>query len=50
MIGMCGIPGPPVDNGIAEMAYGNGPAYQGKEYATEAARGLIEFAPRRAGA
>ena len=44
MIGMCGFPGPPDANGVAEIAYGIAPAYQGKGYATEAADALIDFA------
>jgi RimJ/RimL family protein N-acetyltransferase len=44
LIGMCGFPGQPDENGVAEIAYGIAPAYQGKGYATEAARALIEFA------
>jgi RimJ/RimL family protein N-acetyltransferase len=46
LIGMCGFPGPPDANEMAEIAYGIAPAYQGKGYATEAARALIEFASR----
>jgi ribosomal-protein-alanine N-acetyltransferase len=44
LIGTCGFPGPPDSSGIAELAYGIAPAYQGKGYATEAARALAEFA------
>ena len=44
LIGMCGFPGPPDANGIAEIAYGIAPNYQGKGYATELAAALIEFA------
>jgi RimJ/RimL family protein N-acetyltransferase len=44
LIGMCGFPGPPDANGVAEIAYGIAPAYQGRGYATEAARALIGFA------
>ena len=43
LIGMCGFPGPPDANGIAEIAYGIAPGYQGKGYATEAATALIDF-------
>lgn len=44
LIGICGFPGPPDDNGVAEIAYTIAPAYQGKGYATEAAQVLIDFA------
>jgi [ribosomal protein S5]-alanine N-acetyltransferase len=44
LIGTCGFPGPPDSNGIAEIAYGIAPTYQGKGYATEAATALIGFA------
>ena len=46
LIGICGFPGPPDENGVAEIAYGIAPAYQGRGYATEAAIALIEFAGR----
>jgi ribosomal-protein-alanine N-acetyltransferase len=44
LMGMCGFPGPPNDQGVAEIAYGIAPEYQGQGYATEAATALIEFA------
>jgi [ribosomal protein S5]-alanine N-acetyltransferase len=44
LIGTCGFPGPPDENGVAEIAYGIAPTYQGKGYATEAAKALIDFA------
>ena len=44
LMGTCGFPGPPDADGVAEIAYGIAPAYQGRGYATEAARALIEFA------
>ncbi len=44
LIGICGFAGPPDSNGIAEIAYGIAPAYQGRGYATEAAKALIDFA------
>jgi RimJ/RimL family protein N-acetyltransferase len=44
LIGICGFPGPPDSNGVAEIAYGIAPSYQGKGYATEAAAALIQFA------
>lgn len=46
LIGMGGFPGPPDSNGVAEIAYGIAPAYQGKGYATEVAKALIDFAAR----
>jgi len=46
LIGTCGFPGPPDPDGVAEIAYGIAPAYQGRGYATEAARALIEFATK----
>ncbi|HZR77684.1 MAG TPA: GNAT family N-acetyltransferase [Chthoniobacterales bacterium] len=46
LIGMAGFPGPPNAEGLAEIAYGIAPAYQGKGYATEVAQALIEFASR----
>jgi [ribosomal protein S5]-alanine N-acetyltransferase len=44
LMGNCGFPGPPDSNGAAEIAYGIAPAYQGRGYAIEAAKALIEFA------
>ncbi len=44
LIGLCGFPGPPDLDGVAEIAYGIAPAYQGKGYATEVANALIDFA------
>jgi ribosomal-protein-alanine N-acetyltransferase len=44
VIGLCAFTGPPDANGVAEIAYGIAPAYQGKGYATEAAAALVEFA------
>jgi len=46
LIGLCGFPGPPDSEGVAEIAYGIAPAYQGKGYATEVANALIDFASR----
>ena len=46
LIGMGGFPGPPDSDGVAEIAYGIAPAYQGKGYATEVANALIDFALR----
>ncbi len=44
VIGSCGYTGPPGSEAVVEIAYGIGPAYQGRGYATEAARALIAFA------
>lgn len=44
LIGMGGFPGPPDSEGVAEIAYGIAPSYQGKGYATEVANMLIDFA------
>jgi ribosomal-protein-alanine N-acetyltransferase len=44
LIGMGGFPGPPDSDGIAEIAYGIAPSYQGKGYGTEVATALIDFA------
>src|SRR5438132_12320470 len=44
VIGMCGFTGPPDSDGAAEIAYSIAPSYQGKGYATEAARALIDYA------
>ena len=43
---MGGFPGPPNSDGVAEIAYGIAPVYQGKGYATEVANALIDFASR----
>jgi RimJ/RimL family protein N-acetyltransferase len=43
LMGMCGFPGPPDSNGVAEIAYGIAPDYQRRGYATEAATTLIQF-------
>jgi RimJ/RimL family protein N-acetyltransferase len=44
VIGSGGYKGPPDSSGIAEIAYGIVPAYQGQGYATEAAAALVAFA------
>ena len=48
LIGMAGFPAPPDSEGVAEIAYGISPSYQGKGYATEVAHALIDFALRDA--
>lgn len=44
IVGSCGYKGPPGPEAAVEIAYGVDPAYQGRGYATEAARALIAFA------
>lgn len=44
LVGMGGFPGPPNEQGVAEIAYGIAPEYQGRGYATEVANALIDFA------
>ena len=44
VIGSAGFKGPPDAEGTVEIAYGLVPAYQGRGYATEAARALVSFA------
>jgi len=44
VIGMAGFKSPPGTDGVVEIAYGIVPDYQGKGYATEAARALVAFA------
>lgn len=46
LIGMGGFPAPPDEEGVAEIAYGIAPSYQGKGYATEVTNALIDFASR----
>jgi len=43
-VGMAGFKGPPDDQGTVEIAYGIAPTYRGRGYATQAAKGLVEFA------
>lgn len=44
VVGTCGYKGPPDSQGVVEIAYGVDPDYQGRGYATEAARALVDFA------
>ena len=44
VIGGAGFKGAPDEQGTVEIAYGIVPGYRRRGYATEAARGLIEFA------
>ena len=44
VIGSCAYKGPPDTEGVVEIAYEVNPEYQGRGYATEASRALIDFA------
>lgn len=44
VIGSIGFKGPPDEDAAVEIAYGLVPAFQGRGYATEAAKGAIAFA------
>src|SRR5688500_17061350 len=44
MVGSCGYNGPPGPEAVVEIAYMVDPAHQGRGYATEAARALVEHA------
>lgn len=46
LMGMGGFPGPPGPDAVIEIAYGIAQSYQGKGYATELAKALIDFALR----
>ena len=47
VIGSAGFKGPPDDaTGLVEIAYGIVPSFEGRGYATEAARALVEYAQR----
>lgn len=46
VIGSGSFKGPPGDDGVVEIAYGVVPGHQGKGYATEAARALVDYALR----
>jgi RimJ/RimL family protein N-acetyltransferase len=43
-IGTCGYKGRPGPDGVVEIAYGVDPEYQGRGYATEAAKALVAYA------
>lgn len=43
-VGMAAFKGRPDDQGVVEIAYGIAPAYRLRGYATQAAKGLVEFA------
>src|SRR5688572_19833067 len=44
IIGFCSFTGPPTAEGTVEIAYGIAPEYQGRGYATEAARAIVDHA------
>lgn len=44
VIGAASFKGPPDTNGMVEIAYGIVPSFEGRGYATEAARALVDFA------
>ena len=44
VIGNLGFKGPPDGDGVVELAYGIAPGFQGRGYATEAARAAVAFA------
>src|SRR4028118_601301 len=44
VVGSCAYKGPPDQDGAVEIAYGVDAEYQGRGYATEAARALVDFA------
>jgi [ribosomal protein S5]-alanine N-acetyltransferase len=48
VIGAASFKGPPDAGGMVEIAYGIVPSFQGRGYATEAARALIDFAQNEA--
>ena len=47
VIGSAAFKGAPDDDGVVEIAYGIAPSYEGRGYATEAARALVAFALER---
>ena len=47
VIGSAAFKGAPDDEGVVEIAYGIAPSYQGRGYATEAAKALVSFAQER---
>jgi RimJ/RimL family protein N-acetyltransferase len=44
VVGRCGFKGPPLADGVVEIAYGIAPEHQGKGYASEAAAALAGYA------
>lgn len=47
VIGSAAFKGAPDDDGVVEIAYGIAPSYEGRGYATEAAKALVAFALER---
>lgn len=47
VIGSAAFKGAPDDDGMVEIAYGIAPSYEGRGYATEAAKALVAFALER---
>lgn len=47
VIGSAAFKGPPDEQGVVEIAYGIAPGYEGRGYATEAAKALVAFALER---
>ncbi len=44
VVGSCAFKGPPTDEGVVEIAYFTYPGFEGRGYATEMARKLVELA------
>ena len=44
VVGTTGFKGPPDENGVVEIAYGIVPSFEGRGYATETAKAVVEFA------
>lgn len=47
VIGSAAFKGAPDEDGVVEIAYGIAPSYEGRGYATEAAKALVAFALER---
>ena len=47
VVGQCGFKGPPDGERVVEIAYGTNPEFEGRGYATEAARELVRIALSR---
>jgi [ribosomal protein S5]-alanine N-acetyltransferase len=50
VVGSAGFKGAADPDGVVEIAYGIAPAFQGRGYATEVARALVEFVRERSSA
>ena len=44
VVGTCAFKGPPTDEGVVEIAYLTYPEFEGRGYATQMARSLVELA------